>query len=57
VKITEFTFKTSNRMGRNIVIRKRFANIDDPIGKEVTISSPLLILHCEAKNGTVLFLP
>ena len=39
VKLTEFTFKTVNKRGCNTVIRKRVPNIDDPIGKEVTISS------------------
>jgi len=39
VKLTEFTFKAGNRRGCNNVIRKRVPNIDDPIGKEVTISS------------------
>ena len=36
---TEFTFKTGNRRGCNNVIRQRVPNINDPIGKEVTISS------------------
>jgi len=39
VKLTEFTFKTGNRKGCNKVIRKRVPNTDDPMGKEVTISS------------------
>jgi len=39
VKLTEFTFKTGNRRGCNNVIRKQVPNIDDPISKEVTVSS------------------
>ena len=39
MKLTEFTFKTGNRRGCNSVIRKRVPNIDDPIGREMIISS------------------
>ena len=37
--MTEFTFRTSNSRGCNSVTRKRVPNMNDPIGKEVTIFS------------------
>jgi len=39
IKLTKFTFKTGNSRRYNDVTRKQVPNVDDPISKEVTISS------------------